>query len=516
VPLWDIARLYFNELNGTGVIQGGLPAQLQLSPGASPGHWGARVHFPETLYYSAGIRHRLPPTVDAEDFSIAPAAGVLFVYWWATPQPNVTDPAIPLTGPDWQTAPTRVQYTSSPDFRPEPPPPTARSVLLGAVRFDNRAGGILPTPTLIAMARVPRRVADLLGPDARGHLQRDLVFRSWAALGDPGRRITVDDPQGRLHLDVGAGTIVVHSHGAMHLLDDLAGAPAAAIQAHAAGAQTPVIVQLDAGGLDCARGAGVRLWATELRGRGDLLGAFEPGNDSGRGLRNLGRVATLVGATGDPTLAGAVRLAANDGFDQDGWSDGTIAVDAEVLEVRRRLRLMGQAAMINVDRDASGNPSGGQGFNFINPYKVPLAWAYLTFDAGTWRLRAQSHCMRSDGGTGPRRADPTWLPPFAPPVAPTPPLVEIVGPSTNSGAIYGVQLPWSPWLRPTAPTARLPRHAAGQPALRGLAKLRNARSRSAAAASLRSAARVLHLRRRGLAWPRPRSGLRLRHGTPCG
>ena len=450
VPLWDIARLYFNELNGTGVIRGGLP-QLQLSPGAAPGHFGARLAFPETHYYSAGIRHRLPPTTENVDFSVAPPNGVLFAYFWATPQPNTTDPGIPLTGPDWQTAPTRIDHTTSPTFLPEPPAPTARSVLLGAARFDNRAGGLLPTATLVAMARVPRRVADLLGADAQGHLQRDLIFRSWATLGDPGRRITVDDPRGRLHLDVGAGTIAVHATGAMHLLADFPGA-AAAIQAHTAGAQSPVAVQLDAGGLDCARGAGVRLWASELRARGDLLGAFEPGTDSGRGLRDLGQVASLVGATGDPTLAGAVRLAASDGFDQDGWLDGVVAVDAEVIEVRRRLRLMGQAAMINVDRDASGNRSGGQGFNFINPYKVPLAWAYLTFDAGLWRLRAQSHCMLSDGGLDPRqRAEPTWLPPFAAPVAPTPALVEIVGPSTNAGAVYGVQLPWSPWFRPTAP-----------------------------------------------------------------
>ncbi len=451
VPLWDIARLYFNELNGTGVVQGGAPPAVELVPGVSSGQWSARVHLPEAIYYAAGIRHRMRPTVDAADFSLAPPAGVLFVYYWATPQPNTSDPAIPLTGPDWQTAPTRVHRTTSPDFRPNPPPPTARSVLLGAIRFDNRAGGALPTPTVIEMARVPRRIPDLLGPDAQGRLQRDLVFRTWAALGDPGRRITVDDPRGQLHLDVGAGSLVVHSRGVVRLLGDQGG-PAGAVQAHQAGASSPIIVQLTSAGLDLAPAAAVRLWADGIGGQGNLRGLLGIANDSGGGLRNHGAVASLEGVSGDATLAGALRLSASDGLDQDGWTDGTVLVDSEVLEVRRRLRLMGQAAMINVDRDAAGAAlPGPPGFNFLNPYKLPLAWAYLTYDAGTWRLRAQSHCMISDGGRGAQRAAPTWRPPFAAPVAPTPALVEIIGPSTNAGAVYGVQLPWSPWFRPTAP-----------------------------------------------------------------
>ncbi len=451
VPLWDIARLYFNELNGTGVVAGGAPTAIDLVPGASPGQWTARVHLPEAHYYTAGIRHRMRPTVDASDFSLAPAASVLFVYYWATPQPNTSDPGIPLTGPDWQTAPTRVHRTTSPDFRPNPAPPTARSVLLGAVRFDNRAGGALPTPTVIEMARVPRRVPDLLGPDAHGRLQRDLVFRTWAALGDSGRRITVDDPRGQLHLDVGAGTIVVHSRGVVRLLGDQTG-PAGALQAHQAGASSPVIVQVSAAGLDLTTASAVRIWADGIGGQGNLRGILGIGTDRGGGLRNHGAVASLEGVSGDANLAGTLRLSASDGFDQAGWTDGAVLVDSEVLEVRRRLRLMGQAAMINVDRDAVGAPvPGPPGFNFMNPYKLPLAWAYLTYDAGTWRLRAQSHCMISDGGMGPQRAAPTWRPPFAAPVAPTPALVEIIGPSTNAGAIYGLQLPWSPWFRPTAP-----------------------------------------------------------------
>ncbi len=450
VPLWDIARLYFNELNGTGVIEGGLPTQIDLVPGAAPGQFTARVHFPATTYYSAGVRHRMAATVDAEPFALNPPARILFVYFWATPQPNTDDPSIPLTGPDWQTAPTRLQHTTTPEFHPDPAAPTARSVLLGAARFDNGAGAAVPVVTLIPMARVPRRIADVLGPDAQGHLQRDLVFRTWAAIGDPGRRITVDDPSGRLHIDVGTGSLGVHAPGAIELLSDLPGAPAS-IRAHQGNAQGPITARLDATGLDLARGAGARLWDASLGGRGDLLGAFEPGQDRGGGLRALGRRASLVGYSGDSTVAAALRLDARDGFDQDGWSDGVVAVDAEVLEVRRRLRLMGQAAMINVDRDATGNPVGPQGFNFINPYKVPLAWAYLRFDAGLWRLLAQSHCMLSEGGTGTRRADPVWLAPFAQPVAPTPALVEVVGPSSSSGATYGVQLPWSTWFRPTAP-----------------------------------------------------------------
>ena len=55
VPLWDIARLYFNELNGTGVIQGGLP-QVQLTPGAAPGRFGARITF------AVGFQKDSPPT----------------------------------------------------------------------------------------------------------------------------------------------------------------------------------------------------------------------------------------------------------------------------------------------------------------------------------------------------------------------------------------------------------------------------------------------------------------------
>ncbi len=451
VPLWDIARLYFNELNGTGVVEGGLPTQLELVAGAAPGQFTARVHFPATTYYAAGVRHRMSATVDSETFALNPPAGIVFAYFWGTPQPNTTDPSIPLTNPDWQTAPTRLQHTSSQDFEPDPAAPTARSVLLGAARFDNRAGGTVPVATIIPMARVPRRIADVFGPDAHGRLQRDLVFRTWAAFGDPGRRITVDDPRGKLRIDVGAGVLRVHGTGTIDLLSDLPGAPAA-VRGHQA--QGAITARLDASGVDLARGAGVRIWDADLGGRGELLGSLESGQDRGRGLRDLGRRASLVGYSGDATVAAALRLDAADGFDQDGWSDGTIAVDAEVLEVRRRLRLMGQVAMINVERDGVGNPVGPQGFNFINPYKVPLAWAYLTYQSGgIFTLRAQSHCMVSDGGDTPQRAVPEWRPPFAAPVSPTPPLVEIVGPNTNEGAVYGFQLPWAPWFRPNAPSA---------------------------------------------------------------
>ena len=452
VPLWDIARLYFNELNGTGVISGGLPIQVELTPGAAPGQFSARVHVPETHYYAAGIRHRLAPTVEAADLAVTPAAGLLFVYLWATPQPNTDNPALPLTGPDWQTAPTRIHRTTSSDFRPDPAPPTARSVLLGAVRFDNRAGGSLPTPTIIAMARVPRRVPDLLGPDDQGHLQRDLVFKTWALLGDRGRRIAVDDPRGQLHLDVGAGTLLVHNRGIVHLLSDQGG-PGAAVQAHTGDASSPVIVQLTSQGLDLTAASALRLWEEGIGGRGNLRAILGIAADGGGGLRDHDAVASLEGVSGDATLAGALRLSASDGFDQGGWSDGTILVDAEVLEVRRRLRLMGQATMINVDRDASGNASGGaRGFNFVNPYKVPLAWAYLTYQpGGGFALRAQSHYLNSNGGMVQPRAAPAWVPPFASPVHPTPPLVEVVGPSSSTGAVYGFQLPWAPWFRPTAP-----------------------------------------------------------------
>ncbi len=454
VPLWDLARFYFAELNGTGVISGGLPTRLDLTSGTTPGRWSARVQFPETIYYANGIRHRLAATVDPEDFALTPPAGLLFVYWWATPQPNTTDPSRPLTGPDWQTAPTRIHRTESSAFNPEPVPPTPRSVLLGAVRFDNRAGGTLPTPALIAMARVPRRVSDLLGPDTQGHLQRDLVFKTWAALGDRGRRIGVDDPRGQLTVDVGAGALVVHSRGIVRLLSDQGGA-AGALQAHQTGAASPVIVQVSNAGVDLASGASVRIWEQGIGGQGNLRGLFGLGTDRGGGLRNHGAVASIEGVSGDATLAGSLRLGASDGFDQAGWTDGTVFVDAEVFEVRRRMRLMGQAAMINVDRDPSGNPSGGPpGFNFINPYKVPLAWAYLSLEpGGNFVLRAQSHCMRSDGGLASTRAEPVWLPPFAPPVHPTPALVEVIGPSSSTGAIYGFQLPWASWFRPTAPTS---------------------------------------------------------------
>ena len=171
--------------------------------------------------------------------AIMPPAGIVFAYFWATPQPNTTDPSIPLAGPDWQTAPTRIQHTTTPEFHPDPVPPTMRSVLLGAARFDNRAGGTVPLATLIPMARVPRRIADVFGADAQGHLQRDLVFRTWAAVGDPGRRISVDDPAGKLHVDVGAGSLTVHGHGVVDLLADAAGSAQPMIRAYEGGAGRP-------------------------------------------------------------------------------------------------------------------------------------------------------------------------------------------------------------------------------------------------------------------------------------
>lgn len=481
VSLWEIARLYFQELNGTGLAAGGIQ-DVTVAPLAppTPGSWSATTRFLETIFYANGIRHRLAATARTDGFSSA--GQLVFVHWWAVARKNTNPITGPLANADWPTAPVEILQTQSAAFEIAPPKPAGdpeRTVLLGTVKFDKGPPGspTAPTATVLDVAPFALRVADRLAFDSAGRIQRDLRFRHVPGVGDPGRTLRPDHAgdDARLNVDLAAGQLKAKRGGTIDLQDTGTG-PAPSVRCREGGPGSAVGAQLDRTGLDLS-GAGT---AVRLRQSGSTRGRLEITPDPGGGLEDLGDVPALVGPAVAPPLLpippggamfapapptpGAARIGAADAKVGSDWKDGVAFTDAEVFEARRRLRSLGQLAFINVDRTAAGDPDGAtQGFNFVNPYKVPLAWAHVAFSGTGAAIHSQSHYMNSNGrATAGGDRITRYLRAFKAPVfaaglpgmpAGYPPgsfHVLSAGPASPlDGAVRVFQLPWADQLRVT-------------------------------------------------------------------
>ncbi len=481
VPLWDLARHYLADLSGTGLVDGGIASAVQLPWPGIPFiyRWRIQTTFAATTFYCNGIRHRLRNTTREAAYQTSPVEPTLYVYWWAIARPNPNEPGPPLTGPDWPEAPVELVFTTATSFTLEPTPPPSdpeRTVLLGAVRLSALPPGgtpVIPVISILDIGRSPRRTPDRFAFDRQGRIQRDLIFRAVPGVADAGRTLKPDlaaDPAGKLNVELGTGRLLGLPGARVELLQSPT--DAGRIECKEADVGSATVARLSSGGIDLesADGAGaraVRLWISlaDAAPRGEWRMANDPGTSPAPfGTEDVldaapTLVPSLIGlARGN--APGALQLRAADRLADGLWRDGTVFTQAEVVEIRRRLRLLGQLSMPGVERDGAGAAlSSEQGFNFLNLHKLPLAWVYVAFDGPNATIQAQSHFMNSNGRPAVLERGTAWLQPFQAPVfGPTNPIisgadptrpagsVRLLGPPPHEATLRAFQLPWSSYF----------------------------------------------------------------------